>query len=203
MLYYLKVGGPLMWILFAMSIISLTVILERTCFFCRRERFHNKNFSTDIITAVASQDINCAIGLCERENNSVGCTVKKFLCRCDHNGDFHHFDQLVKEIGIDEIGSLEKRLHILGIIGYTAPMIGLLGTVTGMILAFQNMASLGAGDPTVVASGISQALVTTAGGLIIAIPTIIAYNLFNKKIEDTEGQIDKITTNLINILRKN
>lgn len=203
MMYYLKVGGPLMWILFIMSIISLTVILERLCFFCRRERFHNKNFSSEIIKAVASENMQCAIQLCENENNSVGCTVKSFLCRCDRDGDFHHFDQLVKEIGIDEVGELEKRLHILGIIGYTAPMIGLLGTVTGMIQAFQNMASLGAGDPTVVASGISQALVTTAGGLIIAIPTIIAYNLFNKKIENTGGEIDKVTTNLINILRKN
>lgn len=203
MIYYLKVGGPLMWILFVMSIISLTVILERTCFFCRRERLHNKNFNTEIISAVASDNMNYALDLCEKENNSIGCTVKTFLCRCDRNGDFHHFDQLVKEIGIDEVGCLEKRLHILGIIGYTAPMIGLLGTVTGMIQAFRNLAAFGAGDATIVASGISQALVTTAGGLIIAIPTIIAYNLFNKKIEDTEGEIDKITTNLINILRKN
>ena len=203
MLYYLKVGGPLMWILFGMSIVSLTVILERTCFFCRRERLHNKNFNREIIKAVASDNMKYAMDLCEKENNSIGCTVRTFLCRCDRNGDFHHFDQLVKEIGIDEVGCLEKRLHILGIIGYTAPMIGLLGTVTGMIQAFQNLAAFGAGDATIVASGISQALVTTAGGLIIAIPTIIAYNLFNKKIEDTEGEIDKITTNLINILRKN
>lgn len=201
MMYYLNVGGPLMWILLAMSILALTVILERTCFFFRRERVKNKHFTTDVITAVADKNMNRALEICDKENNSVGCTIKAFLSRCDLNGDFHHFDQLVKEIGIDEIGCLERRLHILGIIGYTAPMIGLLGTVTGMIKAFKNLATLGAGDPTVVAAGISEALVTTAGGLIIAIPTIIAYNLFNKRIEDIEGEIDKVTTNLINILR--
>lgn len=202
MKYYLDAGGPLMWILFIMSIISLTIILERIFFFFRRERVKNKNFNTELIKAVASNDICCALNLCDKERNSVGCTVKSFLCRCDRDGDFHHFDQLVKEISIDEIGCLEKRLHLLGIIGYIAPMIGLLGTVTGMIEAFRNLATFGAGDPTLVAAGISKALITTAGGLSIAIPTIIAYNLFNKKIEEIEVDIDKITTNLINILRK-
>jgi biopolymer transport protein ExbB len=202
MMYYLNAGGPLMWVLFAMSILALTIILERVFFFFRRERVQNKNFTTDIIKAVASDDMNYAVTLCDKEKNSVGCTVKAFLCRCDREGDFHHFDQLVKEISIDEIGCLERRLHLLGIIGYIAPMIGLLGTVTGMIEAFRNLATFGAGDPTLVAAGISKALITTAGGLSIAIPTIIAYNLFNKKIEEIEGDIDKITTNLINILRK-
>ncbi|WP_291258855.1 MotA/TolQ/ExbB proton channel family protein [Fusobacterium sp.] len=202
MMYYLNAGGPLMWVLFSMSIVALTIILERLCFFFRREKIQNKNFINEIITAVGSDDMCCAINLCDREKNSVGCTVKSFLCRCDREGDFHHFDQLVKEISIDQIGYLEKRLHLLGIIGYIAPMIGLLGTVTGMIEAFRNLATFGAGDPTLVAAGISKALITTAGGLSIAIPTIIAYNLFNKKIEEIEVDIDKVTTNLINILRK-
>ena len=202
MMYYLNSGGPLMWVLFGMSILALTIILERIFFFFRREKIQNKNFKTDLIRAVASNDMCSAMNLCDREKNSVGCTVRSFLCRCDREGDFHHFDQLVKEISIDEIGCLEKRLHLLGIIGYIAPMIGLLGTVTGMIEAFRNLATFGAGDPTLVAAGISKALITTAGGLSIAIPTIIAYNLFNKKIEEIEGDIDKVTTNLINILRK-
>ena len=125
------------------------------------------------------------------------------MIRCNKNGDFHHFDQLVKEIGMEEISPLEKRLHILGIIGYIAPMIGLLGTVTGMIDAFRNLSTFGAGDPSLVADGISKALLTTAAGLSIAIPAIVVYNLLNKKIEEIEEDIDKITTNIINIIRKN
>lgn len=62
-------------------------------------------------------------------------------------------------------------------------MVGLLGTVTGMIKAFKNLASFGAGDPTIVAAGISEALITTASGLFIAIPTIFAYNIFTKKLK--------------------
>lgn len=192
-----------MWILFGLSIISMGIILERGVFFFRREKKLSKDFKSNIIMAVSSDNMEKAIEICLNEKNTVGETVKSFLIRCNKNGDFHHFDQLVKEIGMEEISPLEKRLHILGIIGYIAPMIGLLGTVTGMIDAFRNLSTFGAGDPSLVADGISKALLTTAAGLSIAIPAIVVYNLLNKKIEEIEENIDKITTNIINIIRKN
>lgn len=102
---------------------------------------------------------------------------------------------------MDEISPLEKRLHILGIIAHVAPMLGLLGTVTGMIDAFKDLSKFGAGDPTIVADSISKALITTAAGLSIAIPALVVYNLLNKRIEEIEEEIDKITTNVINIVR--
>lgn len=206
MMYYLKTGGPLMWILFLLSIISTAIIIERVIFFWRREKNLSKDFKTNIIMCVSSNDMERAVKICTREKNSVGDTVKCFLMRCNKNGDFHHFDQLVKEIGLEEISLLEERLHLLAIIGYIAPMIGLLGTVTGMIDAFRNLSTFGAGDPTLVADGISKALLTTAAGLSIAIPAIVVYNLLNKKIEETEEteeNIDKITTNIINMIRQN
>ena len=203
MMYYLKVGGPLMWILFFLSIISRAMIIVSVVFFWRSEKNLCRDFKSNIITAVSSDNMEKAIEICLNEKNTVGETVKSFLIRCNKNGDFHHFDQLVKEIGMEEISPLEKRLHILGIIGYIAPMIGLLGTVTGMIDAFRNLSTFGAGDPSLVADGISKALLTTAAGLSIAIPAIVVYNLLNKKIEEIEEDIDKITTNIINIIRKN
>lgn len=192
-----------MWILFGLSIISMGIILERCVLFFRREKKLSEDFKSNIIMAVSSDNMEKAIEICLNEKNTVGETVKSFLIRCNKNGDFHHFDQLVKEIGMEEISPLEKRLHILGIIGYIAPMIGLLGTVTGMIDAFRNLSTFGAGDPSLVADGISKALLTTAAGLSIAIPAIVVYNLLNKKIEEIEEDIDKITTNIINIIRKN
>lgn len=199
MMYYMNAGGPLMWILLLMSIIALTIILDRGFFFFRRERNHNKNFEKDVIKEVQNGNIEKAIAICDKEKNSVGYVVKGFLTRCEKNRDFHYYDQLLKEIAFDEINTLEKRLHLLGLIGNTATMVGLLGTVTGMIKAFKNLATFGAGDPTIVAGGISEALITTASGLFIAIPTIFAYNIFSKKIENAEGDIDKITTIIINI----
>ena len=202
MSYYLKVGGPLMWVLFGLSVLSLTIILERVFYFFFREKYLKKTFKSEIIYAVSNNRMEVANKLCDREKNTIGATVKEFLIRFDENGDFYHFDQLVKEIAMERISLLERRLYILGIIGYIAPMIGLLGTVTGMIHAFRNLATYGAGDPAVVANGISQALLTTAAGLSIAIPAIVVYNLLNKRIEQVEEDIDKITTNLINVIRK-
>ncbi|WP_300357337.1 MotA/TolQ/ExbB proton channel family protein [Fusobacterium sp.] len=202
MMYYLKVGGPLMWILFGLSIVSTAIIIERVVFFFKREKGLSKDFKSNLIMSVSSNDMGRAVEICTKEKNTVGDTVKCFLLRCDRNGDFHHFDQLVKEIGMEEIGPLEKRLHFLAIIGYIAPMIGLLGTVTGMIDAFRNLSTFGAGDPSLVADGISKALLTTAAGLSIAIPAIVVYNLLNKKIEEIEEDIDKVTTNIINIIRQ-
>ncbi|MGO3801589.1 MAG: MotA/TolQ/ExbB proton channel family protein [Fusobacterium sp.] len=202
MSYYLKVGGPLMWVLFGLSVLSLTIILERIFYFFFREKYLKKTFKSEIIYAVSNKRMEVANKLCDMEKNTIGATVKEFLIRFDENGDFYHFDQLVKEIAMERISLLEKRLYILGIIGYIAPMIGLLGTVTGMIHVFRNLATYGAGDPAVVANGISQALLTTAAGLSIAIPAIVVYNFLNKRIEQVEEDIDKITTNLINVIRK-
>ncbi len=191
-----------MWILFGLSIVSTAIIIERVVFFFKREKGLSKDFKSNLIMSVSSNDMGRAVEICTKEKNTVGDTVKCFLLRCDRNGDFHHFDQLVKEIGMEEIGPLEKRLHFLAIIGYIAPMIGLLGTVTGMIDAFRNLSTFGAGDPSLVADGISKALLTTAAGLSIAIPAIVVYNLLNKKIEEIEEDIDKVTTNIINIIRQ-
>ena len=205
MMYYFKVGGPLMWILFILSLISTTVIIERLFFFFKKEKTMNRNFRKEVILAVSNRDMCRIIEICDKERNSVGCTVIKFLCRCnicDTNlKDFHQFDQIIKEIEMDEISPLEKRLHILGIIAHVAPMLGLLGTVTGMIDAFKDLSKFGAGDPTIVADSISKALITTAAGLSIAIPALVVYNLLNKRIEEIEEEIDKITTNVINIVR--
>ncbi len=202
MMYYLKVGGPLMWILFGLSIISTAIILERITFFLCREKSLSKNFKLKLLAAVSENDMKKAVSLCCNEKNAVGCTVKCFLTRCNRNSDFHYFDYLVKEIGMEEIAPLQKRLHLLAIIGHIAPMLGLLGTVTGMIDAFRNLSTFGAGDPALVADGISKALLTTAAGLSIAIPAIVVYNLLNKKIEESEENIDKIITNIINIFKQ-
>ena len=194
-----------MWILFILSLISTTVIIERLFFFFKKEKTMNRNFRKEVILAVSNRDMCRIIEICDKERNSVGCTVKKFLCRCnicDTNlKDFHQFDQIIKEIEMDEISPLEKRLHILGIIAHVAPMLGLLGTVTGMIDAFKDLSKFGAGDPTIVADSISKALITTAAGLSIAIPALVVYNLLNKRIEEIKEEIDKITTNVINIVR--
>ena len=202
MLYYLKVGGPILWVLVVMSVISLGVILERFIFFFRYDRKTSKVFKTQVVIAMSANDKKKAIELCRNEKNCVGSSVKKFLIRCKDDKDFHHYDQLIKEIVMEELGKLEDRLYLLAIIGAIAPMLGLLGTVTGMISAFTSLSEFGAGDSTKVAAGISEALLTTAAGLMIAIPAVFVYNILNKKIESREEEIDSVVTNIINIVRE-
>ena len=81
-------------------------------------------------------------------------------------------------------------------------MLGLLGTVTGMIRAFTNISKYGAGDAAIVADGIAEALLTTAAGLMIAIPVIVVYNYLNRRLEKMENEIDDVVTNIINIFRR-
>jgi len=99
-------------------------------------------------------------------------------------------DELVMETEDSARTYLGKHLSVLNTIGNIAPLIGLLGTITGMIVAFESIAASGAGDPKVVAGGISQALVTTATGLIVAIPTIVFYRYLARKADQSLERVE-------------
>ena len=198
MYQYFIEGGMMMWLLGALSILGLGTILERTAYFLKNERDLKGNFKDEIIKLVRAGEEEEAIKLCERTNNSVSRTVKSILLAYKYENDMYESkEKLMKEKALEQIENLERRLSILGIVSYISPMAGLLGTVLGMIKSFKAIAIQGAGDPNVVANGISEALITTAAGLLIAIPAIIAYNLFNRKADKI--MIEKTSTALINI----
>ena len=200
MYQYFIEGGMMMWLLGALSILGLGTILERTAYFLKNERDLKGNFKDEIIKLVRAGGEEEAIKLCERTNNSVSRTVKSILLAYKYENDMYESkEKLMKEKALEQIEKLERRLSILGIVSYISPMAGLLGTVLGMIKSFKAIAIQGAGDPNVVANGISEALITTAAGLLIAIPAIIAYNLFNRKADKIMMEIEKTSTALINI----
>ncbi|MEF9933518.1 MAG: MotA/TolQ/ExbB proton channel family protein [Cetobacterium sp.] len=202
MLYYIKAGGPVLVVLMILSVISLATISERAICFYRNKLNFNDSFKKGLKKLLEKKDYDEAISFSRREKGVAGKIITKFLVRYCVEGDYKDTDELLREIEIEEMESLEKNTHILGIIAYTSPMIGLLGTVTGMIQAFNKMAEHGAGDPNVVAGGISQALLTTALGLIIAIPSIVAYNMYSKRIEKTNNEVEKIVTSIINTVKR-
>jgi biopolymer transport protein ExbB len=200
MYQYFIEGGMMMWLLGALSILGLGTILERTAYFLKNERDLKGNFKDEIIKLVRAGEEEEAIKLCEKTNNSVSRTVKSILLAYKYENDMYESkEKLMKEKALEQIENLERRLSILGIVSYISPMAGLLGTVLGMIKSFKAIAIQGAGDPNVVANGISEALITTAAGLLIAIPAIIAYNLFNRKADKIMMEIEKTSTALINI----
>lgn len=202
MLNYIHAGGSILYVLLLLSVVSVAVTLERVVCFTKNKTTVNPEFKKQIKDYLLKEDYDKAIEFSRTEKGVVGKTLTKFLIRYCQIGDFKDSDELLREIELEEMDVLEKNTYLLGIIAYTAPMIGLLGTVTGMIQAFGKIASVGTGDPNAIAGGISQALLTTAGGLIIAIPSIIAYNIFNKKIEKMGLEVEKIASFIVNIVKR-
>lgn len=202
MAYYFQVGGPTLWVLCFMSIAALAIILERVFFFWKKERRLDVNFKRNINDLISEGKVEEAIALCEQHKGCVASSIRTFLKRAKKGQDVQDYESIIKEIMLETTAPLDRGLGHLEVIGSLAPMCGLLGTVTGMIKAFINISQLGAGDPTVVADGISEALITTAAGLYVAIPVIAAYNIFSRKAAKREDEIDKIVANIINIFRR-
>ena len=202
MLHYLEVGGPILWILVIISIGAFAVVLERIVFFARNEKNVGSNFRDEILSLVANKKIDEAIALCDTKKSCVASAVRKFLQKAPKGIDVQDYEFILKEVTNQEISPYERRLNLLASVMSISPMLGLLGTVTGMIRAFTNISKYGAGDAAVVADGIAEALLTTAAGLMIAIPVIVVYNYLNRRLEKMENEIDDVITNIINIFRR-
>lgn len=202
MLHYLEVGGPILWVLVIISIGAFAVVLERIVFFARNEKNVGSNFKDEILSLVASKKLDEAIALCDTKKSCVASAVKKFLQKAPKGIDVQDYEFILKEVTNQEISPYESRLNLLASVISISPMLGLLGTVTGMIRAFTNISKYGAGDAAIVADGIAEALLTTAAGLMIAIPVIVVYNYLNRRLEKMENEIDDVVINIINIFRR-
>ena len=202
MLHYLEVGGPILWVLVIISIGAFAVVLERIVFFVRNEKNVGSNFKDEILSLVASKKLDEAIALCDTKKSCVASAVKKFLQKAPKGIDVQDYEFILKEITIKETSPYESKLNLLASVISISPMLGLLGTVTGMIRAFANISKYGTGDTAIVADGIAEALLTTAAGLMIAIPVIVIYNYLNRRLEKMENEIDDVVTNIINIFRR-
>ena len=202
MLHYLEVGGPILWVLVIISIGAFAVVLERIVFFARNEKNIGDTFKDEILSLVANKKIDEAIALCDTKKSCVASAVKKFLQKAPKGIDVQDYEFILKEITIKETSPYESRLNLLASVISISPMLGLLGTVTGMIRAFTNISKYGTGDAAIVADGIAEALLTTAAGLMIAIPVIVVYNYLNRRLEKMENEIDDMVTNIINIFRR-
>ena len=202
MLHYLEVGGPILWVLVIISIGAFAVVLERIVFFARNEKNIGDTFKDEILSLVANKKIDEAIALCDTKKSCVASAIKKFLQKAPKGIDVQDYEFILKEITIKETSPYESRLNLLASVISISPMLGLLGTVTGMIRAFINISKYGTGDAAIVADGIAEALLTTAAGLMIAIPVIVVYNYLNRRLEKMENEIDDVVTNIINIFRR-
>jgi biopolymer transport protein ExbB len=174
--YFVK-GGPIMWPLLLCSLISLTVIIERFIFF--RSIKINHNLIKKFLELLSMKDFDKAVKILEK----IQLPFNQIFFEAIENFNSPSLEPILKDTAEQQIPKLEKYLTILSSLASISTLLGFLGTVTGMIKAFESIAAAGAASPQIVSKGIAEALITTAAGLFIAIPTIIFYNYYNYVVE--------------------
>ncbi|MDD5128394.1 MAG: MotA/TolQ/ExbB proton channel family protein [Candidatus Omnitrophica bacterium] len=181
-LQLIKAGGITMIVLLAISVASVAIILERVIFYYSKSRLKRKDLMPKVRHELKKGGVNPAMRICKESNAPFAQVVYAGLS---------FFDCSEKEISnnmerqvIIETVILERFTSVIGTIGSISVYVGLFGTVLGIIRAFHDISISGSGGISVVISGISEALACTAAGLCVAVPAVVAYNYFMKKIDD-------------------
>ncbi|MBN1363256.1 MAG: MotA/TolQ/ExbB proton channel family protein [Syntrophaceae bacterium] len=194
--FFLK-GGILMWPILLCSVISITIILERVYRFYRaRPKVPNILARTKRLLQEGKADE--ALKFCE----GVSGPIPHILAIGIHirNRSLEEKEKLIARAGSRIIRQFDRNLRGLAIIGNITPLLGLLGTVTGMIKAFMKIQELGGRvDASVLAGGIWEALITTAFGLSIAIPTLVAYHYFEGRVDNLGSQMKDMATEFLEL----
>jgi biopolymer transport protein ExbB len=182
-----------------LSFIAIYIFIERYLTITRASQIDD-NFMNNIRMNVQSGNIQGAKALCQTTDSPVARMVEKGLQRIGK--PLRDIDAAIENVGNLEVFKLEKNLSTLASIAGAAPMIGFLGTVTGMILSFYTMATEQNVTPTVLAGGIYQALITTALGLLIGILAYVGYNLLVANVEKVVFKMERTTTEFMDLLQE-
>lgn len=191
-------GGPFMYLILVASIVGLAIIIERFIIFAKSGK-NNTGFILKIKEMVLTGRYTEALAVCDAVKLPVSTVVKSILVNRNKNRE--DLEKLVQAEAQREIPYLENRLTALNTIATIAPLLGLLGTVSGMIKAFGVLAKGNIADAAL-AGHISEALLTTAAGLLVAIPCIIAYNYFEKRLETLVNEMEIHSTELIDSVKQ-
>ncbi len=192
-------GGFMMIPLLILFFFTIYIFIEKILII-NRESKSPKNFNEEIINRIKNDDINGAKLVCEDTNNPVSRMILKGLDKLHTN--LKNIETSIENVGKIEIYNLEKKLSMLATISGAAPMIGFLGTVTGMIQAFISIAEEeGAVSPKLLSSGIYEAMLTTAAGLFVGIIAYLAYNYLVTRVEKLIHNMEYTTIEFIETLQ--
>jgi biopolymer transport protein ExbB len=174
-------GGPVLWLLIGISAVVIAVVVERLLFFKRIRTDEDKLFSR-LSSTLDKGHYDEALAICDANLSPLGGLVKAGI---EHRAESQkELKEIMKDAVNQELPRLEKNISVLDTIAHIGPLLGLLGTVTGTMKAFGVLGTFGAvSDPTLLAKGISEALVTTVAGILVAVPAVIFYNYFVGKVD--------------------
>lgn len=194
-------GGILMWPIALCSVVALAIVIERF-FSLRRASIDTREFMDTMRQVLRQGRMNEAIELCDETDAPVARIMKAGILK--HNRSKEDIREAIEDAGHLEIPRLERYLSALATCASVAPLLGLLGTVAGMIKAFAQIQNKkGQVNPSDLAEGISNALVTTAAGLTVAIPTLVVYNYFVSRVDNMILEMEISSSELVELLTKN
>ncbi|MCC5843373.1 MAG: MotA/TolQ/ExbB proton channel family protein [Verrucomicrobia bacterium] len=198
----LESGGVLVIVLAVMSVVAAALILY-FFFTLNTSRIMPSSFLRDVEVMLEQGRFEEALALCERNRSPAARIVQSAVQYVERVGepDADLLRQLVEGEGIRQAGRLQAQISYLMDIGVIAPMVGLLGTVMGMLTSFSAVAlDIHKARPMELANGVSQALVTTAAGLMVAIPAMVFYSLFRGRLTKLTGSMELAATNVVTLL---
>ena len=182
-----------MMVLLLCSVLALTFILERWLFL-KRCTANAEYFFRQLHDVLQQGGIDAALTMCSSSLSSLAAVVRVGL---ENYGTRQATRELMDAAAMDERTKLEKHLNVLGTLGNIAPLIGLYGTVVGIIRAFHALAVNGAAGPSVLSAGIAEALFTTAAGLIVAVPSVVFYNFFLRRVGSIMTDIESVSKKVL------
>jgi len=196
----MRQGGILMWPIFACSIVGLAITIERF-FVLRRATIDTREFMDTMRQVLRQNRIQEAIEICDETHAPVARIMKAGILK--HNRSKEEIREAIEDAGHLEIPRLERHLSALATCGNISPLLGLLGTVSGMIKAFAEIQNKrGQVNPSDLAEGIGNALMTTAAGLTVAVPMYVVYNYFVTRVDNMVVEMEISSSELVDLLTK-
>ncbi|MDB3935444.1 MotA/TolQ/ExbB proton channel family protein [Granulosicoccus sp.] len=192
-------GGWLMVPIVACSIVALAIVGERF-FTLRGDKVLPNNLVADVWRMASTRQLNDEKIREIQQGSPLGRVLAAGLMNRSHEREI--MKASIEEVGGHVAHELTRYLNALGTIAAVTPLLGLLGTVVGMISVFTNITTVGVGNPAQLAGGISQALITTAGGLMVAIPTLMFHRYFRAKVDGLVVDMEKESLKLVDVLQK-
>ena len=197
MLNYFLRGGIMMYPLFLASVLALAIIINKL-YVLSRARTNERELTAKIKQLLNQKRVEQAVALCENAKGPVASILKAGLNQ--YGKTQKAMEDAFEAQALEEVPRLESYLPALATIAAVSTLMGFTGTVMGMIRAFDSIAAASATSPAIVASGISEALITTATGLLIAIPTFLFYRYFVHRVDRFVSEIERYCKELVRIL---
>lgn len=193
-----QAGGWLMIPIIACSIVAMTIIIERL-WMLRSSRVVPSNLLAQVWQMHRNGNLGSGHITTIRDGSPLGRILAAGLVNRHHSREI--MKESIEESGRQVVAQLERYLNTLGTIASIAPLLGLLGTVIGMIKVFSAITTVGVGNPTVLAGGISEALITTAAGLSVAIPSLMFHRYFNGRVDRLVVKMEEEALKMVEVMQ--